>query len=63
MKQSEIQQLSNEDLAVKLASLKKEYADMKVSHGVSPLENPMVVRAARRKVARLATELSKREIQ
>jgi large subunit ribosomal protein L29 len=63
MKQSEIQQLSNEELVAKLASLKKEYADMKVSHGVSQLENPMVIRAARKIVARLATELSKREIQ
>ncbi|MFM1808341.1 MAG: hypothetical protein RLZZ242_1066 [Bacteroidota bacterium] len=63
MKQSEIQQLSNEELTAKLASLKKEYADMKVSHGVSQLENPMVIRAARKTVARLATELSKRELQ
>ena len=63
MKQSEIQQLSNEELVAKLASLKREYADMQVSHGVSQLENPMVIRAARKTVARLATELSKREIQ
>jgi len=34
-----------------------------VSHGVSQLENPMVIRAARKTVARLATELSKRELQ
>ena len=57
MKKSEIQQLSNEELSTKLASFKKEYADMKVSHGVTQLENPMVIRAARRTVARLATEL------
>ena len=63
MKQSEIHQLSNEELSTKLASFKKEYADMKVSHGVTQLENPMVIRAARRTVARLATELSKRELQ
>lgn len=63
MKQSEIQQLSNEEIIAKLTSLKKEYADMKVSHGVSQLENPMVIRAARKTVARLATELSKRELQ
>jgi large subunit ribosomal protein L29 len=63
MKQSEIQQLSNEELVLKLASLKKECTDMKVSHGVSQLENPMVIRAARKTVARLATELSKRELQ
>ncbi len=63
MKQSEIKELSVEELAQKLATLRKEYEDMKITHAVSPLENPMLIRKTRRTVARIATELNKREIQ
>ena len=63
MKQSEIKELSVEELTLKLATLRKEYEDMKITHAVSPLENPMLIRKARRTVARITTELNKREIQ
>ncbi|MEO1547996.1 MAG: 50S ribosomal protein L29, partial [Bacteroidota bacterium] len=36
---------------------------LKMAHAVTPLENPMQIRSARRTVARLATELTKREVQ
>ncbi|BFP41920.1 50S ribosomal protein L29 [Muricauda sp. SCSIO 64092] len=61
MKQAEIRELSVEELQQKLAESKKEYADLKMAHSVTPLENPMQIRKTRRTVARLATELSKRE--
>ena len=61
MKQAEIKELSVEELQQKLAELKKENADLKMAHAVTPLENPMQIRKTRRTVARLATELSKRE--
>ena len=35
---------------------------MKMSHAVSPLENPMQIKFARKTVARIMTELSRREI-
>ncbi|NJB37259.1 MULTISPECIES: 50S ribosomal protein L29 [Flavobacteriaceae] len=63
MKQTEIKELSVEEIQQKLAELKKEYADLKMAHSVTPLENPMQIRKARRIVARLATELTKRELQ
>jgi len=63
MKQAEIKELSVEELQQKLAELKKEYADLKMAHTVTPLENPMTIRKTRRTVARLATELTKREQQ
>ena len=63
MKQAEIKELSVEELQQKLAELKKEHADLKMAHSVTPLENPMQIRKTRRTVARLATELSKREQQ
>ncbi len=63
MKQSEIKEMSVEELQEKMVSLKKQYEDMKMSHAVTPLENPLQLRDARRTVARLATELTKRENQ
>ena len=63
MKQAEIKELSVEELQQTLAETKKGYADLKVAHSVTPLENPMQIRKTRRTVARLATELTKRELQ
>ena len=63
MKQSEIIKLSIEDLREQFASLKKNYTDLKMTHAISPLESPMELRELRRNVARLATELTKRELQ
>ena len=63
MKQAEIKELSVEELQQKLTELKKEYADLKMAHSVTPLENPLQIKKTRRTVARLATELTKRELQ
>jgi large subunit ribosomal protein L29 len=63
MKNSDIRDLSVEDLQEKLDSLKKQYTDLKISHTVSPLENPIQLRALRKTVARIATELTNRELQ
>ncbi|NJB72740.1 large subunit ribosomal protein L29 [Saonia flava] len=63
MKQTEVKELSIEELKSKLAEFKKQHADLKIAHSVTPLENPLQVRKVRRTVARLATELTKRELQ
>ena len=63
MKQSEITQLSTADLQEKLGETKKSYTDLKLAHAISPLDNPIQLRHVRRNVARLATELTKREVQ
>lgn len=63
MKQSEIKELSVEALKDKLAEHKKQYADLKMAHSITPLENPLQIRKVRKTVARLATELTKRENQ
>lgn len=63
MRQSEIKELSIEELKERLAEFKKQHADLKMAHAVTPLENPMQIRKTRRTVARLATELTKRELQ
>ncbi len=63
MKQSEIIKLSIEDLQEQFATLKKNLTELKMTHALSPLESPMQLRELRRNVARLATELTKRELQ
>jgi large subunit ribosomal protein L29 len=63
MKQSEIKELSVEELKDKIADFKKQHADLKMAHTVTPLENPLQIKIARRTVAKLATELTKRENQ
>ena len=63
MKQSEILKLSNEELSERLGESKKSYSELKITHAVSPLENPIQLRTLRRTVARIATEITKREIQ
>lgn len=63
MKQSEIKQMSAEELVEKISDFKKQYEDLKMAHAVTPLENPLQLRKMRRTVARLATEITKRENQ
>lgn len=63
MKQSEIKELSTEELQEKFVQLKKNYTDLKMAHTISPLESPMQLRSLRKSVARIATELTNREVQ
>ena len=63
MKQSEIKELSVDELKEKVAAYKKQHADLKMAHAVTPLENPLQIRHARKTLARLSTELTKRENQ
>jgi large subunit ribosomal protein L29 len=63
MKQSEIKDLSAAELQGKLGELRKTYADLKSAHAISPIENPLQIRSLRRSIARVATEISKRELQ
>ena len=63
MKQSEIIELSTEELQEKLGSLKKSYTDLKMAHAITPLETPMQLNSLRKTVARIATEITNREVQ
>ncbi|GEM68980.1 50S ribosomal protein L29 [Sphingobacterium mizutaii NBRC 14946 = DSM 11724] len=60
MKNSEIVELSTEDLTARLAEEKAALNKLKFAHAVSAIENPNVIKAARKTIARLATEISKR---
>ena len=60
MKQKEITILTDDELNDKLGAFQKNLHDMKLTHAVSPLENPLQIRNIRRTKARLKTELLKR---
>ena len=63
MKQSEITSLSTAELQMKLSETKKTYADLTTAHAIQPIQNPLQIRSTRKAIARVATELSKRELQ
>ncbi|WP_413511420.1 50S ribosomal protein L29 [Myroides odoratus] len=63
MKQSEIVSLSVADLQEQLKALTNALNSLKSTHAISPIENPLQIRKVRRTIARVNTELSKRELQ
>ncbi|MDB4301096.1 50S ribosomal protein L29 [Flavobacteriaceae bacterium] len=62
MKQSEIKNLSKEDIKDKLAEYQKQLSELKMTHAISPIENPLQIQIARRIIARLKTALSSQEV-
>jgi len=60
MKNSEIKQLSVEELTEQIEEQTAGLRKLKFSHAVSPIENPMLIRVKRRLVARMKTELTNR---
>ena len=58
MKNVEIQKLGLEELTTTLASEKEGLARLKFAHAISPIENPLRIREARKVVARLETALT-----
>ena len=63
MKNSEIKALSLEELKEKLNGEQTNMQNMRFAHAISPLENPMKIREAKKAIARLNTELRRREIE
>ena len=62
MKQTDIKNLSADDLQENLAEQSALLAKLKMNHSVSPLENPMQIGVVKKTVARLKTEIRKREL-
>ncbi|MFC2086991.1 50S ribosomal protein L29 [Bacteroidota bacterium] len=63
MKNSEIRELATKELIERIEGEKNFLTRQKLNHTVSPLENPLKVRETRRNIARLMTELRKRQLQ
>jgi large subunit ribosomal protein L29 len=62
MKQEVVRELSTNDIRERLEEEKKQLTKLKLNHAVSPLENPNKIKAYRKTIARLVTEIRKRDI-
>lgn len=63
MDQSVIKELSTADLQDRLEDETKQLVKLRINHAVSPLENPNKIKAYRKTIARIKTELRKRELE
>lgn len=63
MKNSEIRQLSTKELIERIEEEKIRLVKMRMNHAISPLENPLEIRNVRRTIARLKTELRRRQLE
>lgn len=62
MKQSVIKEMKTDEIEERLQIEVDQYEKMKFNHAVSQLENPLSLRMKRKVIARLKTELRKREL-
>lgn len=63
MKNSEIRDLSTEELHEKLGEERANLVKQKFTHAVSAIENPNVIKNTRKVIARIITELNTRDNQ
>ncbi|MFR9603530.1 MAG: 50S ribosomal protein L29 [Rikenellaceae bacterium] len=57
MKSAEIKELSVKDLQERIEVEKAQLSKLKIQHAVSPVENPSIIKKARRDIARMLTVL------
>lgn len=62
MKTSEIRELSVKEILERIQLEKETLIRLNMNHAVSPLDNPMKIKVARRNIARLKTILHQRQI-
>ncbi|MFA8449483.1 MAG: 50S ribosomal protein L29 [Bacteroidales bacterium] len=63
MKKEVIRELGTAELKERLADERMQLTKLKLNHAVSPIENPNRINAYRKTIARLLTELRRREIE
>jgi len=61
MKNSEILELSTEELVARISEEKANLTKLKFAHAVSTIENPSRITKVRKDIARLNTEIVKRK--
>lgn len=62
MKNSEILNLTTEEIVDQIAEERTTLSKLKFAHAVSAIENPNRIKYARKAIARLQTELSNRKL-
>jgi len=60
--QEDFRSLDEKVLAERLAELKLQLKKLEFNHAVNPIENPLVIRATRRNIARINTEQRRRTL-
>jgi large subunit ribosomal protein L29 len=63
MKMEVITQLSDADLFERLEAEQQQMVRLRLNHAVSPLENPHQLQESRQSIARLKTEIRKRQLE
>ncbi len=58
----ELQEFSDTDLNAELAETEAQYQKLKFDHAIRGLDNPISLREIRRDIARLKTEIRRREL-
>jgi len=62
MKSSEIKEMTTKELNERIDTESSHLTRLKLNHAVSPLDNPLKIKETRKNIARLKTELRKREL-
>jgi len=62
MKASEIKELTDKEIQERIQLEKETLARLNMNHAVSPLDNPMKIKEARKNIARLQTIKRQREL-
>jgi large subunit ribosomal protein L29 len=57
-----LQDMNVQDLQAKIQEDQLRLKKLEFAHAISPLENPMNIRALRRDIARIKTQLKKKEL-
>jgi large subunit ribosomal protein L29 len=61
MKNSEILELTTEELVARVSEERANLTKLKFAHAVSTIENPTRITKVRKDIARLSTEITKRK--
>ena len=62
MKINEIREIETNDLVERLESEEARLHQLRLNHAITPLENPMQIRAIKKDIARMKTILRQREL-
>ena len=63
MKQAVIIEMTTEELVGKLSKERATLVKLNLAHAVSPIENPSLIRETKKTVARILTEVRRRELE
>ncbi|HBG88118.1 MAG: 50S ribosomal protein L29 [Bacteroidales bacterium] len=62
MKTSEINEMSISEIEERIDTERAELVRLTLNHNISPLDNPMKIREARKNIARMLTILSQKQL-